>query len=253
MSLKKTYVPKTVIYTTVFGNYDRLHRPTHLTHIQKQADLVCFTDSKDLFSRDFKIIRVNRKFKDPKKENRYYKLNPHLVFRDHPYLYNIYMDANCLIKANEIDGLLNRVLSNDLCHIALLKHPYHSCVYKEAETCILLKKDEETVIRRQMENYRREGYPQDYGLAASTYLFRKFSQENIDFHRGWWKEIMKGSVMDQLAFNYTQWKLGFSPIQVLDWNWLENDWGRLFPHQPHTKPYGTIKKHFHRFRRKLFG
>jgi hypothetical protein len=163
------------------------------------------------------------------------------------------MDANCLIKAKDINKLLYKVLGKDLYQLAVLKHPYHHCAYDEAEAYTLLKKDNEQLIQRQVKRYQEEGYPKDYGLVASTFLFRKFSPENIDFHRCWWKEIMKGSVMDQLAFNYTQWKLGFPHINVLDWNWLENEWGRLYPHQPHTKTYGTIKKHFHRLRRRLFG
>src|SRR5205814_5569035 len=76
--------------------------------------------------------------------------------------------------------------------------------------CIELEKDDPAVIRRQIEQYRSEGMPENYGLAAGTVLMRRHRDAAvIGVMEAWWAEIMQHSVRDQISLPFVAWRATF--------------------------------------------
>ena len=91
--------------------------------------------------------------------------------------------------------------------ILCVNHSQTDCTYKEAQTCINLKKDNSDVIKKQMDRYKAEGYPEHYGLIESGLLVRELHNQKLNEAMDlWWQEIKNGSRRDQLSFNYVFWK-----------------------------------------------
>ena len=63
---------KIAVYTTIFGEYDKLIRP----EFKNKADFFLFTDT-DVKTDDFIVYRFPTA-KNPRRESRKYKINPHI-------------------------------------------------------------------------------------------------------------------------------------------------------------------------------
>lgn len=101
--------------------------------------------------------------------------------------------------------------------IGVFRHPDRRCIYVEAARCISMSKDDPALIIRQMERYRREGYPPDNGLAECNVIVRHHSDALVQkVMSDWWREIRKGSRRDQLSFNYVIWKNAFKYHELND-------------------------------------
>ena len=188
-----------VIYTAIFGNYDILVPPKV---VNKNIKYVCFTDKKmKCYSWEIRVVKPE--FKDPMRENRKYKILSHKYFEE--YQYSIYIDGNfeiLLDLSQHIETLLGK---ND---IAVLRHPFRDCIYKEAKMCIKKKKDNVELIKKQMKRYKAEGYPKNNGLAANGLIIRKHTKQIKKFNEMWWNEVKNYSKRDQLSFGYIIYKLG---------------------------------------------
>jgi len=62
-----------------------------------------------------------------------------------------------------------------------------------------------------MERYRALGYPSHNGLHAAFFIIRRNCDAMMDFNNMWWQEVKKGSVRDQLSFDYVCWEFGIKP------------------------------------------
>lgn len=238
---------KIVVYTAIIGDYDDLKEPNI---ISKDYDYVCFTDM-PLQSKTFDIKKVERpsilthvysfqKFPvinkiinfliQPKNVAtrcaRKYKVLSHKYFPNHEY--SLWVDGNFLINV-DIDFLIKEYLSD--ADIALFEHPHRNCIYKEAAVCINRKKDKSKVIKRQIEQYKKDGYPENNGLIASPIILRRHTPEIINFNEAWWEEIEKYSKRDQLSFNYVAYKNNLK-YSIIEGNYFNNQY---FIHSGHKK------------------
>ncbi|MBU1046183.1 DUF616 domain-containing protein [Patescibacteria group bacterium] len=211
---------KIVIYTAIFGGKDNLIEPKF---IPEGCDFVCFTDQ-DLVSDIWKIRKEEPLFKDPVRSAKVYKILPHKFLLD--YEISIYVDGNVYIRG-DVNELINKYLGKY--NLAIYDHNQQmkrwkklfwikdvkdcrNCIYDEAEFILSLNKkgkfkDNSDLIIKQMEKYRRQGYPKNNGLIAGMVILRKHNEFNIiKVMEDWWKEIKEGSRRDQLSFNYIAWK-----------------------------------------------
>jgi hypothetical protein len=92
--------------------------------------------------------------------------------------------------------------------IALYRHNKRKCIFSEAQACIDFDKDDPKVITKQMDRYRDEGMPKNFGLVATGILIRRNTPAMKDFSEMWWDEVKNGSNRDQLSFDYCRWKTG---------------------------------------------
>ena len=80
-------------------------------------------------------------------------------------------------------------------------------------------KDKIDRTRPQIDRYRKEGFPENYGLLQSNILLRKHNEQDcIKLMEEWFNELKNGSHRDQLSFNYAAWKHQDVKIVYLDKN-----------------------------------
>lgn len=184
---------KLVVYTAIFGNRDRLMRPTAF----KNVDYICFTDNPSLKSDIWKIVYV-KEGEDPRRLAKIYKILPHKFLPN--YQYSLWVDGTHVPIQNPWIMVKKFLKHKD---IALFSHFKRNCIYEEAKACIELNKDDSQVIIDQVTKYLREGFPRHAGLATCTVILRRHHQRAIlSAMEDWWKEIVNHSVRDQLSFNY---------------------------------------------------
>jgi hypothetical protein len=98
----------------------------------------------------------------------------------------------------------------DTYSVFIPEHPVRKCLYKEIDACIKIKKlkgDEITLAKKQLERYRAEKFPENYGLVQTNVMIRKHNdQYSKDLMEKWWSELKDYSHRDQLSFNYALWK-----------------------------------------------
>lgn len=241
---------KTVVYTAIFGDYEGLVPQPAIPGV----DYICFSD-KYIRSRSWRVERVEPRHDDPGRSARVYKVLPHEVLDS--YDTSIWMDANYLI-VGDVRELLSLYLED--ANIAVFDHGQtksdpRRCVYEEYEALMSMGKatgrykDDPAVLTRQIERYRRLGYPPQNGLVFAAVLVRRHHDPTvIRTMKTWWSEIEQFSRRDQLSFNYACWKerLDFA---VIDGDLRNNRYFYMVGH--HRKSY---KAALLRYRlRKLFG
>ncbi len=239
-----------VVYTAIFGQYDGLLPQPKFTNI----DYICFTDQ-PFKSKTWKIEQIPPKYKDHTRNSRMIKINPHLYLPK--YDISVFIDGNFLVK-KDINKLINDHLNDKL--MLIFDHNQtevdaRDCIYKEYEALIELcqkfgiRRDDPAIMTSQVDDYKRQNYPENNGLISSGILIRKHHHpEVIKLMNVWWAELTKYSIRDQLSFNYAAWKCNF-PLTYLSGDIRNNEYFRMIG--IHRKNY---KGKYFRYRiKKMFG
>ena len=203
---------KKVIYTCISGNYDTLLEPEF---ISDGFDYVCFTDQ-PFTSNVWEIIPIPEELNNLSgvKRQRNIKINAHKYLSE--YDFSVWVDANISLKG-DINEYIEKNCNKRNTVLWVGKHPSRDCIYKESEICIKLKKDTKENINKQMEVYRKENFPEHYGLPQTCILLRYHNEESCKkLMETWWKQVEMYSHRDQLSFNYALWKNQDTNIEYLD-------------------------------------
>jgi hypothetical protein len=205
---------KKVVYTIILGDYDDLKEPEI---VSKGWDYICFTDRDDLHSAIWRIVKI----KCPsgltsKRCSGFFVTNPFKYLNQ--YELSVLVGGQISIHC-DINEFVRNYLVPDK-SIILSRHPVRTCIYDEAEKVKDAKKDSGKIVDKQMDKYRREGFPRNYGLVRTGVMIRRHHDKNLIRHgRLWLKEIVKHSQRDQLSFNYILWKYkltdpGYLPPEI---------------------------------------
>lgn len=193
---------KKVVYTCITGDYDSLIEPKYITD---GFDYICFTDNKEIKS-DVWIIKPLPQETDglsQVKKQRYVKINAHKVVGE--YDLSIWVDGNVEIKG-DLNVFLKKTLADD-CSVYVPTHPSRKCIYAEARAVVSMRKDTNAIVNKQMDRYKKEGFPTNYGLLQSNIMLRKHNNADcIRLMEKWFSELKEESHRDQLSFNYASWK-----------------------------------------------
>lgn len=215
-----------VVYTCITGGYDSLLKNIK---VSKNFDYICYTDNP--FIDGGKIWQIRpipdklSNLTDVKKQ-RYIKVNAHEFFPN--YEISVWVDGVIDIRGDIDKFIATECNTNNVVFIP--EHPSRKCIYKEGKACITLKKDTPANINAQMDRFKAEGFPENYGLVQSNIMVRKHNDAScIKLMKTWWEQIEKGSHRDQLSFNYAVWKNPDVKIKLLDsktcnseyFNWLK--------------------------------
>ena len=197
-----------IAYTAVLGDIgDELQRPPELAADSvRAAQFKAFVDQREkVWQTEINgwTTRQQAAGVSPRRTARRLKVLAHKTFPDAEY--SLWVDG-CLTPITPVWELIDRFLSHhDIC---VFEHCERACVYKELEACLRLRKDNPVTMRKQVDGYRREGYPHDNGLAETTAVLRRHNKSTERFNEEWWEEINKGSYRDQLSFNHVCWRFG---------------------------------------------
>jgi len=209
-----------LVYSAVFGGYDAVREPLEPGRYRLITDARApwgWTEQRE--------IQTNK----PRRAARYWKT------RGMPRAeYTIWMDGNIQMVV-EPDVVVESWLVDNKADVALFRHPVNDCIYREARQCWKKGKDDRQVIDEQMERYRRKGFPPHFGLGETCVVARRDTPAVRAFNDLWWREIEKGSVRDQLSFDYARWVMG-TGIRVYfvdgghQWRRREHEWFRCWEH-----------------------
>jgi len=226
---------KVVVYTAITNRYDRLQDLDQ--ECVRPARQIAFVDdatrsdtaTATALARNWEVHAIDGQEHDPNRAAKLHKIRPELFFPDTEY--SLWIDGNVsLIYPFDMNRLIELFLADtDLC---IGRHYARACIYQEAEACKQRRLDSSERIDQQVARYRREGFPEWYGLNQAVVILRRHSARVRAFDELWWQEICQGSRRDQLSFNYVQWKTGLPigefPLPIQDNN-------GLFTKSPHEQ------------------
>lgn len=211
------------VYTAIFGNYDNLIEPKEKF---SGCDFICFTDQEDLKSNVWKIVVVKEKDLSPLLLNRKYKIMTHIYLPE--YQRSLYVDGNIYIKKNPLE-LAEKYLS--ISNIAIPRHFKRNCVYEEVKEIIKYRKADVNAVISQINYYKSEGFPKNYGLTENNIIFRNHNKDDvIRLMSLWWEQIVKFPTRDQISFMYCVFKTGIK-ISLMEENARGGDFFEIRLHR----------------------
>lgn len=196
---------KICVYTCITGNYDGLSKiyPSQNPNI----DFICFTDNQELeyCSGNWNIRSIPNElnYLSKVKQQRIIKACPNRYLQD--YDVSLWIDGNISI-VSDIYKFLKKYNIEKIPFFTK-KHPCRNCIYEEAKKVLQMKKDFPQNVNPQIERYRKEGFPENFGLHETGVILRRHREVCVHvFGNMWAKEIMTFSHRDQLSFDYCRWK-----------------------------------------------
>lgn len=190
-----------VVYTCMFGYSEHFE---DIEYNDPDVDYICFTDDPYLKSDVWQFVVVNDTSTDPARVSKRHKHLPHVYLPQ--YEESIYVDNTVKLKVEPTE-VFNRFGGHSM---VLVRHP-RDCIYAEAAEVIRLQYDDPEIVRRQMQIYRNEGYPERNGLNACCFIVRNHRCTLMQAACNLWnKHTYDYSKRDQLSWNYCAWKLNFS-------------------------------------------
>lgn len=200
---------KVAIYSCITGGYDDVQIPM-IKNIEG-VDYFLLVDDVQKYKKYediFYIIEIPKEIMQLGNviANRYVKIHPFEFFSE--YDYSIYLDGTIRV-VSDIKSFIS--YCNPKTGIAMHAHNERVCIYNEAEACKVLKKGNKDKINQQMEKYRKEGFPPNYGMNEAAIIVTDLNNCNSkNILQAWYDEfINSGSMRDQLAWPYVLWKNGY--------------------------------------------
>ena len=232
-SLNTSKKKKSVIYTCITGNYDKL---INLSYVNTEKyDYVLFTDSSiPNVPNYWKVFNISV-YKDYlnlvdgsadslTKLARFFKTHPHLFFSN--YESSMWIDGNIDVYQKS-DKLFDKVSNEDF--IFTSAHPRRTCIYEEIEACKRMKKDSEETLEKARKFLLKNEMPKNAGMVQTGIIIRRHNEQAcIDLMEEWWKYIYEITRRDQLSFNYVMWKNKASYLEM-SWNDLNRNYIMLNP------------------------
>lgn len=199
---------KIIVYTANINNYDVVELPK-FTELNRDVEFILFTTDLSFKSKVWQVRYVNDYkliHKDSQRVARYFKLQPHKVLPPHDI--SIWFDCCLSLKISSYakfaaDNLLGRCLD-----MVSYRHPKRTCLYDEGAACMSQNLDNGITIKRQMNFYKKQGLPLNFGLFDTGFLIRRNTSKMVEFNDLWYKELKKGSKRDQLSHSYVLWQTG---------------------------------------------
>ena len=214
-----------IIYTAIAGGYDRL-KPPRGSDSPEGLRRMAFVDNPVLCGGTgcpgWRIVPMASICMTPHMQSKRHKVLAHEVLPVGTEL-SLWVDGSIEFGSNLHPEDLARQFLGDF-DLALFPHSRRDCLYDEAHACQLLKLDDPSVMARQMNRYRAEGYPRNNGLAECSVILRRHTPAVARLNELWWQEISNGSHRDQLSFNYACWKLGigYSLLPGIISQWVDS-------------------------------
>lgn len=223
---------KIAVYTFISGQYDKL-KPFD-EEFTKEADFYYFTDAPQETpegSGKYKTIIVPIEPGFERYTSRHYKIMSHALFSGYDYI--IWLDGTTSLIASP-KRLIEKYLNSF--DIAAFKYPDEDCIYVHAEKCVAAGRFPASLVNLSMEQYWKEGFPENAGLCELRILLRKNTDKITQLNRLWLKTYKRWLTCDQLCFNYCIWKLGIK-YNTIEWGSPEFKTKKLHDqYRPHRYP-----------------
>lgn len=208
---------KGVVYTCLIGE-KKLEQPKK---VSARVDYICFTDQQDKWGTkegvwEYRAIENPEDLSDEVLEYKY-KIMAHKLLAD--YDFSIWIKSNMVIVGDifrfcKIYGEGNGFLS--------FPQVVEDCIYQSMSITHMLKDDFNIAIRKRVNQYQKEGYPEHNGLIDDRVMVRSHRDDRLcKVMEAWWDEICEGKLLGANLFNYIAWKQQY-PFSICDLFIYEN-------------------------------
>lgn len=208
----------TVICTAVCGSYEHSISPA----IVEGVDYIYFTDGKSNFpiTSPWKEIVLGDEHLDNRRRSKRPKLNPHSIPQLLNYKYMVWIDGSMTIaNPNFVSEIMQYMVNG---YVASPHFDNRHCAYGEAT--IRPQKYANEPLDAQVEFYRSEGFPEQYGLYECGLSARDMTDLRVkELGEIWHDQNLNWSYQDQVSFPYCLWKTNFQP-DVLPKSFREYNW-----------------------------
>lgn len=229
---------KRLIYTAVFGGYDRVYPPVKP---EPGVDYVIVTEDAAVQVPGWRTLRADiNSFATPKAANLYHRA---LIHRMLPgYDASLYIDGN--IRLLGPTSPLFEALKESGAALMLFAHPLRHTVSEELEAVIAAGKVADADRGRQeVESYLNNGFPDNIGLGETTIILKNHRHPKLDDAMSLWSELFQQHLSrDQLSLPYVVWKSN------LDVAWIPGTFREPNPYfavYPHANAVGVNPKYAH--------
>lgn len=190
---------KIILYTVIFGVYDKF--PDHA--LLPEIEYSCIA------ANDTEYNRIDA--------SRYYKMMPHLIpgFKD--YDISIYADGNFSISDPVKLLSLCKSLHEGPKSAIFFRHPDRQTPRQELIEVVrrgIVPPTEGIIAEKRMADHGF--YGNEYNLTENGFMIRKHNDPDlIKCEEFWWNEFMTGPRRDQISFQYSMYRTGYSNYQLL--------------------------------------
>ncbi len=198
------------VYCCIVGLYDNLIEPLY---VDANVDYYVFTDQQVSKKSAWKKIDITqlRDYKEltPTQLNRKIKILSHIFLEN--YDFTVYVDGVIKLMTPIVPWI------KELGRFGLAVH-YHNtrdCIYKEALVVKRMKKTNIELLKKQILQYKNEGFPENYGMYENTILIRNNSDSETKLlMEQWWEEYMRYPTRDQISLPYLVWRTNYDKSKI---------------------------------------
>ena len=202
---------KIAVYSCIVGPYDRLIEPIF---VEPGVDYLMFTDQEIPELSIWKKIDITQMEEYGKLSNsmmnRKIKIIQCRVLQE--YDYTVYIDGNIEVVA----GVSPIIADMGRTSFGVHYHRRRDCIYDEVVSVKHLKRIRGEEMDRQMRIYKKDGFPQHFGMYENSILIRdNRDDETLNLMQAWWDEFCRFSTRDQLSLPYVIWQQGYNKDKIL--------------------------------------
>jgi len=202
---KRTEPARKVVYTCITNGYDDLGEIRCFHYTDPAWDYVCFTDDEELIARKtfgiWEIRPLQFTNLDKIRNARRHKIQPHKLFSE--YDESLWLDAN----VNVLTPFLFDEIRRRNTDLLIPMHAQRDCVYEEFEFVREAGIIDPELGRKQMEAYKKAGFPERFGLHETNIVYRRHNEpEIIALMEEWLYWIENFTQRDQLSLSFALWK-----------------------------------------------
>ncbi|WP_407215650.1 glycosyltransferase domain-containing protein, partial [Enterobacter kobei] len=174
-----------------------------VNNVDEQCDYYIVSNEYIELPYPWKLLVPEKRGFNNKDFNRYYKLNPHILFNK--YNASLYIDGNIALL-DEIYQWSEEQLTDS--GFAIFSHPERDNIFDEGEICSFIGTDFFWKIKYQLSKYKDEGFDYKELFEANILLRNHNDPQVIELMSAWWLEYKneRNSKRDQLALPYVLWK-----------------------------------------------
>ena len=205
---------KICVYTCITGNYDYLPPCYH----EEGIDYICYTNNKNVKSKDWKIIYIE----DQKLNNVKLARKIKILGTEELKKYDVTLWIDGIIDFNtSIKEFIDKYVDLDNYDLIGFKHESRTSINEEIIACYENDKISLDEAIKVQKYYIENKYPDTNQLIESGLLFRNFNNKNLmKCMKIWFDHILNLTHRDQLSFNYAQYltniKINLLSINIWD-------------------------------------
>jgi len=193
--------PAVAVYTSVFGDFEKVWPPLHPT---SSTRYFLISDSKKAVP-GWRLVHVDTaKFRSPRLGNRRQKMLFHETLDG--VCASVYIDANVRTIA-PLDALFAAFLASGA-DLGMYRHYARASVNDEARACIARDKVESAVaVDEELRFYESLGFPDAEGMWEGSVIFKNHQSPKLPAAmKEWWSLYSRFRTRDQFSLPFVIWK-----------------------------------------------